>query len=57
MSNEQPTIGTRYIASVEPYEAIVELRKHGCYKGIFDDDSRGWEVAPSSVESAESGRE
>jgi len=57
MSDEPPTIGTRYIASVEPYEAIVELREDGWYRGIFNDDRRGWEIAPGPVETARRGRE
>ncbi len=57
MNDDSTTIGTRYIASAEPYQAIVELRKDGWYKGIFDDDRRGWEIAPSRVETAQAGRE
>ena len=57
MSDEPATFGTRYIASAQPYEAIVELREDGWYRGVFNDDRRGWEIAPSPVETAEGGRE
>ncbi len=57
MRDEPTTIGTRYIASVGRYEAIVELRRDGWHKGIFNDDTRRWEVPPSGVESAQEGRD
>ena len=57
MTDEPTTIGTRYIASVGCYEAIVELRRDGWHKGIFNDDGRSWEVPPSGVESAQEGRD
>lgn len=57
MKDEPATIGTRYIASVGRQEAIVELRRDGWYKGIFNDDTRNWEVQPSRVESAQEGRD
>ncbi len=58
MLMDEPTIiGTRYIASVGRHEAIVELRKDGWHRGIFNDDTRSWEVPPSGVESAQEGRD
>ena len=57
MRDESTTIGTRYIASAGQYEAIVELRRNGWHRGIFNDDTRNWEVAPSRVGSAEEGRD
>ena len=57
MGDESATIGTRYIASVGRFEAIVELRRDGWHKGIFNDDTRSWEVPPSGVESAQEGRD
>lgn len=57
MKDELVTIGTRYIASVGRHEAIVELRRDGWYRGIFNDDTRHWEVQPSHVGSAQEGRD
>ena len=57
MRDEPTTIGTRYIASVGRYEAIVELRRDGWHRGIFNDDTRNWEVPPRRVRSAQEGRE
>ena len=57
MRDESTTIGTRYIASVGRYEAIVELRRDGWYRGVFNDDTRNWQVAPRRVGSAQAGRD
>ena len=57
MRDESTTIGTRYLASVGRYEAIVELRRDGWHRGIFNDDTRRWQVAPSRVGSAQEGRD
>lgn len=57
MKEELATIGTRYIASVGRQEAIVELRRDGWHRGIFNDDTRRWEVQPSRVGSAQEGRD
>ena len=58
MLMDEPTIiGTRYIASVGRHEAIVELRKDGWHRGIFNDDTRNWEVPPSCVQSAQAGKD
>lgn len=57
MGHEPPAVGTRYIASVGLHEAIVELRRDGWHRGIFNDEKRNWEVPPSWVESAQHGRE
>ncbi len=57
LMDEPTTIGTRYIASVGRHEAIVELRRDGWHKGIFNDDTRNWEVPPSCVQSAQEGRD
>ncbi len=57
MRDESTTIGTRYIASVGRHEAIVELRRDGWYRGVFNDDTRNWEVPPRCVGSAKEGRD
>ena len=57
MRDESTTIGTRYIASLGQYEAIVELRRNGWHRGIFNDDTRNWEVPPSCVQTAQEGRD
>ena len=57
MGDEPTAIGTQYIASVGLHEAIVELRRDGWHKGVFNDETRNWEVPPSWVESAQHGRE
>jgi hypothetical protein len=50
-------MGTRFIASVGRYEAIVELRQDGWHRGIFDDDTRCWVVPPSRTASAQEGQD
>ena len=50
MGDEPTAIGTRYIASVGLHEAIVELRRDGWHRGVFNDETRNWEVPPSWVE-------
>ncbi len=57
MGEEPATIGTRYIASVGRHEAIVEFRRDGWHRGIFNDDTRHWEVQPSRVGTAQEGRD